>query len=374
MFARTLIQATLLLTLCGPAWAGAELQTGAEIRLIAPVTDDLVAAGRSVSVDAPVAGDVVAAGLDLRITAPISGDALLAGFDVAVKGAIEGDLAAIGFDLSLLSDVAGDALLNAAELTIGPTAHIAGDLVANGGEVTLSGQVGGDAHLTGDRVIVAGQVAGDLEVTSGMLELRPGAAIQGDLRHNGPMAVEVPAGVEIGGTVRHHFQSAPEGGPTILGSLGKALALFLLGVALLWLLPGPVLRAADTMPRHPLRHLLLGGAILLLSPILLGLLMVSVIGIPLGVLMLGLWLLALPVGIVITAFALAVNIRRRELGREREAAAPLLRRYALAALIMAALPLVPVAGLCALTLIAAIGIGALAENLRHGRRGGLAAG
>ncbi|MBJ7416661.1 MAG: polymer-forming cytoskeletal protein [Niveispirillum sp.] len=374
MFARILIQATLLLTLCGPAWAGAELQTGAEIRLIAPVADDLVAAGRSISVDAPVTGDVVAAGLDLRVTAPVSGDALLAGFDLAVKGPVQGDLAAIAFDLSVTSDVAGDALLNAAELTIGPTAHIAGDLIANGTEVTLSGRVDGDAHLTGDRVIVTGRVAGDLEVTSGMLELRPGAAIEGDLRHNGPMAVEVPAGVEVGGTVRHHYQSAPDEGPTILGSLGKALALFLLGVGLLWLLPGPVLRAADAMPRNPLRHLLLGAAILLLSPLLLGLLMVSVIGIPLGVLMLGLWLLALPVGIVITGFALAVKIGRRRMGMEREAAAALLRRYAVAAMVMAALPLVPVAGLCALTLIAAIGVGALAENLRHGRRGGLAVG
>lgn len=374
MFARVLIHPTLLLTLCGPAWAGAELQTGGEIRLIAPVSDGLVAAGCSVSVDAPVAGDVVAAGLDLRTTAPISGDALLAGFDLALKGPVGGDLAAIGFDLSLLSDVAGDAFLNAGELTIDPTARIAGDLVADGGEVTLSGQVEGDAHLTGDRVIVAGRVGGDLEVTSGMLELRPGATILGDLRHNGPMAVEVPAGVEIGGTVRHHYQSAPDDGPTILGSLGKALALFLLGVALLWLLPGPVLRAADAMPRHPLRHLLLGGAILLLSPVLLGLLMISVIGIPLGVLMLGLWLLALPVGIVVTGFAVAVKVRQRGLGMEREAAAALLRRYAVAAVVMAALPLVPIAGLFALTLMAAMGVGALAENLRHGRRGGLAVG
>ena len=374
MLARFPIIAAAILALTGPALAGADFRSGQDVRLVAPLSDDLVAAGHSVAVDAPVDGDVIAAGLELRITAPVGGDALVAGFDLSVKGPVAGDLAAAAFDLSIHSDIAGDALLTGAEVQVRPGAHVAGDLTASGSEVTLSGRVDGDTILRGDHVIVEGTVAGDLDVTANVLELKPGASVLGDLRHTGPVAVEVPEGVSVGGTVRYHHENALEEGPTILGTLGKAVALFLLGVGVLWLLPGPVTRAADGLRRHPLRHFLLGAAILMLSPPLLGLLMVSVVGIPLGLLLIGLWLFCLPLGLAISGFGLALSIRRGATVRPGTEAGMLMRRYAMAVLALALLSLLPLAGWGLLAMAAALGLGALTDTLFRGRRGRLAAG
>ncbi|MFY8093369.1 MAG: hypothetical protein ACOVN0_07805 [Niveispirillum sp.] len=374
MLARFIFIAAALLSLSGMAARAADVQSGDDVRLIAPLSDDLVAMGHSVSVDAPVDGDVVAAGLELRIAAPVAGDALVAGFDLAVKGPVAGDLAAAAFDLSVYSDIAGDALLTGAEVQLRRGAHVAGDLNASGREVTLSGRVDGNAVLRGDHVVIEGRIAGDLDVTANSLELRPGAQVLGDLCHTGPKAVEVPNGVNVAGTVRYYHETTAEEGPTILGTLGKAVALFLLGVSVLWLLPGPVTRAADGLRRHPLRHFLLGAAILLLSPPLLALLMVSVVGIPLGVLLLGLWLFCLPLGLAVSGFGLALSIRRGTNVRPGTEAGMLMRRYAVSVLALALLSLLPLAGWAVLAVAAALGLGALADTLMRGRRGGLAAG
>lgn len=371
MVARLLLLAALGLILAGPARAGAELRSGKDVRLILPLAGDLVAAGRSVSLDASVDGDVAAAGLDLRVTAPVSGDAMLAAIDMTLKAPIAGDLLAAALNLEISGRVAGDATLTGAEIRLTRGAHVAGDLAASGSEITLEGDVEGDATLSGDSVTVAGAIAGDLDVTATMLDLRPGTRILGDLRHTGPQPVEVPHGVSVGGTVRYHHRAAAGDGPTIAGAVGRGLALFLLGMGTLWLLPGPVTRAGLDMRRHPLRHLLLGAAILLLSPPLAALLMVSIIGIPLGMLLLGLYLLAIPVGIAVTGMGLAMAMRR---GPTRTDAAALLRRYALAVVGLTLLSLAPAAGWAVVILAAALGLGALADDLLRGRRRGLAAG
>lgn len=374
MLARIPIIAATILALTGPVLAGTDFRSGEDVRLVAPLNDDLMAVGHSVSVDAPVDGDVVAAGLELRITAPVGGDVLVTGVDLSVKGPVAGDLAAAAFDLSLHSDIAGDALLTGTEIHLRPGARVAGDLTASGSEVILSGRVDGDAILRGDHVIVEGPIAGDLDVTANLLELKPGAQVLGDLHHTGPKAVEVPDGVKIGGTVRYRHESAVDKGPSMLAALGRAAALFLLGVGALWLLPGPVTRAADGLRRHPLRHFLLGMVVLLLPPPLLALLMVSVVGIPLGLLMLGLWLLCLPLGLAIAGFGMALAVRRRAAVRPGAEAGLLMRRYAVAVLALTLLSLLPVAGWAALAIATALGLGALVETLLRGRRGGLAVG
>ncbi|OYQ32618.1 hypothetical protein CHU95_17735 [Niveispirillum lacus] len=372
MFARLLCIAAVLLSLSGMP-AHADILSGDDVRVMAPAADDLVAAGHSVAVDAPVDGDVVAAGLELRITAPVSGDALLAGFSLSVKGPVAGDLAAAAFELSLHSDIAGDVLLTGVEVNLRPEARVAGDLTIRGSDLSVAGQVDGDAVLRGDHVSVQGRIAGDLEVTASRLELKPGTQILGDLRHTGPMPVAVPEGVIIAGTVQYHPDVVLDGGPTFLGTTGKAVALFLLGVGVLWLLPGPVTRAADGIRRHPLRHFLLGAALLLLSPPLLALLMVSVVGIPLGLLLLVLWLFCLPLGLAVAGFGLALGLRRGP-PRPGAEAGMLIRHYALTVVVLVLLSLLPLAGWAVLAIAAALGLGALADTLVRGRRGGLAVG
>lgn len=372
MFPRLFLLVPLLLALSAPAQGGAIFRSGNDIRVDQPLDQELIAAGHGLTVSAAIDGDIIAAALTMRIDGPASGDAVLAALELDVTASIAGDLLAVGYDLNVQGAVAGDARLSGAEVRLTRGARVGGDLVASGGEILVEGDVAGDVQLAGDHVVVAGSISGDLDVDSGHLELLPGARIIGDIRYTGPTAMEVPAGVTVSGTMRFHHRAETVEGPTLPGTLGRAVALFLPGLAVLWLWPAQVVRARLEMGRRPGRHLVAGLALLILAPPVILLLMVSLVGIPVGLLLLGLYLLAVPMGLAFAGLTLADGLRRGPPSTPFDAAG-LLRRYALVALLAALLSLLPVVGPIILTLGAALGLGTLAAGLMGRRRADLAA-
>lgn len=371
MLTRHFLIVPLLLALSAPAQAGAIFQSGNDVRVDKPLDDDLIAAGHGLTVSAAIDGDIIAAALNMRIDGPATGDAVLAALELDVTAPVAGDLLAVGYDINLAGTVAGDARLSGSEVRLARTSRVGGDLVISGGEIQLDGNVAGDVQLSGDHVVVTGTIAGDLEVDSENLELLPGARILGDVRHTGPTAMEVPAGVSVSGTMRFHHRAETAAGPTVPGTLGRALALFLPGLAVLWLWPAQLMRARQEMGRRAGLHLAAGLALLILAPPAILLLMISLVGIPVGMLLLGLYLLAAPMGLAFMGLVLADWLRRGPPSVPFDAAG-LLRRYALVALVAALLSLLPVAGPIILILAAALGLGTLAAGLAGRRRAGLA--
>lgn len=347
MVARFLLPMLMVLTLVGGAQAAAVYRCcGGDIQLIQPFDDDLLAAGHRVSVAGPVAGDTAVAGFDLGLSAPIGGDLL-----------------AIGYDVSLLSTIGGDATVAAIDLFVGPEARIGGDLLASAADARIDGAIQGDVQLAGRHVVVSGSIAGSLDVVADTLELLPGTRILGDLRFAGPDPVRKGDDVTIKGTIRHHYQEPESTGASIAGTAGRALALFLLGLAVLWLFPGAVRRASTWHRRTWVRHTLLGGTLLLALPLLMAALAFSVIGIPLALLLGGAYLLALPVGLAVAAMGFTLTLG----GIERQRGTRILRRFAGAALGLTLLALVPWVGPVLLLLISAYGLGALIEQVVYRR-------
>lgn len=369
---RLLLLLPVLLALVGPVQGGAVFRSGEDVRLNQPLDEDLIAAGHNLTTSAAIDGDLIAAALTLRVGGPVSGNGILAAVELGMDGPVAGDLLAVGLELTVTGAVAGDARLSGASIRLSRSARISGDLVASAADITLEGNVAGDAQLAGEHVVVAGTIAGDLEVDSARLELLPGARVLGDIRHTGPTPIEVPAGVSVGGTMRFHHRAETADGRTIPGTLGRALALFLPGLAVLGLWPAQVDRARQDMRRRAGLHLTLGVALLVLAPAVILLLMISLIGIPVGLLLLGLYLLAVPFGLAVAGLVLADGVRRGAAPARLDAAG-LLRRYALVCLGAALLSLIPVAGPIILALGAALGLGTLALGLIRRRRTGLAA-
>lgn len=348
----------------------AEFRSGDTVRATGRMDSDLFIAGRTVGIDAAIDGTLFAAGLNVAQIGAVGDDALIAGFDIALDGPVAGDLMAIGASLKLTSAVAGDAVLVAGELRLAPGSAVAGDLSASGGEVDLAGTVAGDARVAGGRVTIAGAVMGDLDVAAGELVLLPGARIMGTLRHAGPDRPEIPAGVTVEGGIEQQDDTAEETdfGPTLAGTLGGALALFLLGAAVHLAFPGFVGAAAAEVGGNPGRTLLLGVVALLATPLLVGLLMLTVIGIPVGLLLLLLYGIAIVLGLAIAGFGVAELMTRNRpaagmTGGDR------LKRFAFFALLLTLAGLVPLVGGWIWFAAVAMGVGAvLARTLAARRR------
>ncbi len=357
------------LCLIGHPSPAAEFRSGGDVHVASPVNDTLFAAGNKVVVAAPVDGDVIAAGFNLDLKAPISGDAILAAFDLRIAAPVAGDLLAIAADIDIKSAISGDARVSGAGVKLARTAAISGDFSASGGEITLEGDVAGNAQLAAEKVVIAGSIAGNLDVAAVELELRPGARIVGSIRHTGPRSVPVPDGVDIGGTVEFRAKEKVDtDGPGLTALLGTMAALFILGLAVLWLFPTLVAGSSAAIRRNPLGRVLVGLGLMLAVPPLAILLMFSMIGLPLGLLLGCMYLLAFPMGLAVAALGLAESRQGRN-GRDGPPAR-VLGRFALVTLALALISLIPYVGIIGVLLAVALGLGAMASTVLDARRVG----
>ncbi|MCK8462444.1 hypothetical protein MUY35_01105 [Aliiroseovarius sp. S1339] len=95
------------------------------------VGGDLLATGMTVALGAPIAGDVTATGFSVRNSgnAPIGGNAFLIGNTVTIDGPVSGALTGFGQNVVLNAQIDGDAWLVGEDISFGPDAVIAGQLV-----------------------------------------------------------------------------------------------------------------------------------------------------------------------------------------------------------------------------------------------------
>jgi cytoskeletal protein CcmA (bactofilin family) len=215
-------------------------------------------------------------------TAVVVGNSTYIGGVVDISDPVQGGLRAAGGRITVSAPVSGNA-------------HLAG------GKVTVSGAIKGNLRAAGGRIVIDGPVGGDASVAGGKLELGPNARIAGSLRFHGGDLVQDPAaqvmgGIEHLGGRKHEYHFTP------IGRFGHGwiwtAGLMVLAAIIAAALPGPTRRMADELRAHPWHAPLLGFIALTCIPVAAVLVMITVIGIPLGLLALMGYVALLLVGYV----------------------------------------------------------------------------
>ncbi len=281
-------------------------------------TDHFVFGG-SVRIEKPVPGDLIAAGGNVDVDAPVSGDAMLAGGNLRVSAAIGQDVYAAGGRLAIDAPVGRNLRVAGGQVDFGPKATVAGNITVGGGQVSLRSAVKGSVRVGGGRVLIDAPVDGDVESAAGHLTLGPNARIAGALRYRSGDELERDPAAQVAGAIERlplpgrsasaaavrdrafgEQVSARWSGPGWLWTLGlMAIAAVLVGA-----LPVTSQRVADALRTRPGWSLLLGFIALVCIPVAALILLISIIGIPLALLAVLLYLALLLVGYVASAVAL----------------------------------------------------------------------
>ncbi len=346
----------------------------------APHPGDYVTAGGSVELPGEVAGDVYAAGGSILIKGRIAGDAVVAGGSVLVQGPVREDVYAVGGSVRLDGEIGGDARAAGGHVGVTRDARIRGRARLYGASVEMMGLVAGDLRAAGESVRLGGEVQGDAELTGREVAILPGAKIAGRLVYRSPQPAKIDPSARILGEITH-LPMEPRRPPAprreavaaigILGALVFMAGFALLGGLLLALFPGPLGRAVQTMEREPGKSLALGFALLVAIPAAGGILMATLVGIPLALLLLLLYPPSLMLGFLAAAFYLGEKgyaLLRR--GRPPAAWARF-GWFVLALILMALVGAVPLFGGLALflLLLLALGGGALSLYRAHAGQG-----
>lgn len=323
---------------------------GGNLRVTGTPGGDLFAAGGSVDVVADGARDLIAAGGQLTVEGTVGEDAILAGGNVTLLGRVEEDLIVAG-----------------GQVRVNRRASIGDDLLIAGGNIAVDGTVAGDVVMAGGRLAIGGEIGGDLRAAGGRLEILPGARIGGSVEFRGRDAPTVAADAIIGGEVDYIAGRGfgdRWGGHRGLGwggRFGLAIAMIAAGIVAILVAPGVIADGAQRLRERPLASALIGLAMLAGIPLLAVLLMATVIGIPLGAIVMTLYPATLFAGFVIAAFALSEWALRRRVSSPT----PLARfgSFALVVVLLVLVYAIPWLGGWLVLATLLLGLGALGQAL-----------
>lgn len=301
MFARLLVAALIgVFASTAVAQGGQDSRTAAE----RAAGSDLFMAGGSVRTGKPVGGDLFAAGGNVDVGHAVDGDAIVAGGNVRIGAPVAQSVYAVGGQLFTNSTVGRNVRIAGGDVELGPRTQVAGNVSVAGGQVTIEGRINGYLHAGGGSIVINGPVDGDVVSTAGSLALGPNARIGGKLRYASRDALrQHPAAQALGGIEVMPFEVTATDGRSQQRTLGSAgwlwtIGLVLIAAALSLALPEASRRVAETLLDRPVLSLLLGFVALVCIPAAALVLLITVIGIPLALLALLLYLALLLVGYI----------------------------------------------------------------------------
>ncbi|MCK5018643.1 MAG: hypothetical protein KAS32_16400 [Candidatus Peribacteraceae bacterium] len=160
--------------------SAATIRAGDELLVTMPIQDDLYVAGGTVGVEKNISGDLHVAGGDIFISGDVSEDVIIVGGDVGLQGNIGDDLRIAGGNISLSGSVDEDAILAGRKIIIFNSAVIMGDARIFGGDIMIDGTIGKDLYIRGGNIRINGVIEGNVDIQSESLVLN--ATIGGDAK------------------------------------------------------------------------------------------------------------------------------------------------------------------------------------------------
>lgn len=283
---------------------------GAEI-----AEDDLYVLGEIGTFAGTATGDIVSlAGTNIS-EGDSKADVLLLGGDVMLGGTVGDDARLVGETVTIGGVVEDDTLVFGARVVLLPSANIGGNLYIVGADVTIEGRVAGDVRVYGKNVEITGTIGGNLE-TWGTVVIRPGTSIGGDFTYHASRLVVIPEEVSVKGATL--FEPLREkgltlfAGPSFRGGFFSLYALMALGLTF------SLFFFAKRRTEETLLDILLsfwhralrGLLIVICAPVSIAVLFATVVGAPLAVVLLCIFVLFILLGQAFSALTVGAWCER----------------------------------------------------------------
>jgi cytoskeletal protein CcmA (bactofilin family) len=194
------------------------------------VEDDLYLFSNYSKIYGRVIGDLTAFGYDINAVGEIDGNVNLAGFRSDFYGTASKSVRQLGYYINTGGEIDGNLIAIGNTISIDEKAVIGKDITCYGEEITVDGNVGGSAKLTGKTVIISGNIDGDVEIKADKILIVPPAHIKGNLKYFSPKVATIENGAIVDGEDTWKMQTGTdsEDGPISVLSVSIKVFLFLM--------------------------------------------------------------------------------------------------------------------------------------------------
>jgi len=339
------------------------------------VDDDLYVGAGTVTIDGTINGDLWAAGSKIIVNGIVTGSVMAVGQTIDISGDVGHAVRVAGTTISIRGNVDGDLMVAGGDVNIASTAEVKGDVLLGAGNVRIDGLIEGDIKGGGGEVTISNGVEGDVELKVESLTILSTADIGGDLSYTSEDKADIRSGAQIGGVTTHKLPSVKEEPSipfplTLFSGIVKIIGFLMAlitGLVIILIAPRRLTSIAEAIRSRPGPSAGWGAIILFLTPIAAIIVCLTIVGIPVGLIALALWGIA----IYLAQIPVGLLIGRLILGRFRavEGKAIMVGALALGLLILKLLGLIPYAGFFIGLAIAIFGLGAGVALIRMRRAG-----
>lgn len=252
------------------------------------INDDLIVAGGDIVINGIINGDLIAAGGNIRVLGDVMGDIIIAGGDVDIRGDVGDDAILVSGNIDISGGI-GDNLLGASgTFVMGDESSVGRDAFLSAGIVDIGGDVFGNLDVRGSDVVIGGSVFGNVSVESDEAPwMRSGANVGGDVNYVSENDIIIEEGASVAGTVSKTVPVVREVSAVerFGGGLAGFLAIFIVGILLVKMLPVYAKNVSNTLKKSLFISGMWGIVGLIVAPVVAIFLMISVIGLPLGLIL-----------------------------------------------------------------------------------------
>ncbi|HBP86312.1 MAG TPA: polymer-forming cytoskeletal protein [Nitrospirales bacterium] len=268
------------------------------------VNQDYFAVGNSIEISGTVNGDVYAAGGHVLVDGTINGDLLVAGGRITISGSVLQDIRVAGGEITISGQVARNVTIVGGSIELTPSGIVQGSLVAGGGNVHLAGLLEQNAMIAAGNLIVSNIINGRLKSAAGLIRLTSKAQVARDVMYWSGQKASIDSQARIGGVVtRKHLPTewvpsterllASLIGLIMVFKLASFFSTLLLGLLIIRFFPKFFQQGIAHLQEEPLKIVGVGFLFLFLTPLLAGLLSLTVIGLPLAMVLLAVFVVYL---------------------------------------------------------------------------------
>ena len=340
------------------------------------IEDDLLIAGANVRINGQVNGDVKAVGSIVEINGIVNGDVVAAGSQVSIRGEVTDDLYVAGGQVNLENRIGDNAFITGGTVYISENSEIGRDLRVYSGMVSIDGEVkrnidggAGQLNITNN---VNGYIKGDFD----KLTIGPGVQVAGDIAYSSPNQAEIDSSAKVNGIIdwtqteaktsqKSNGQYNAWGGSLVISIIWKVIktiSLIILGLVLLWLFPKEIKKVTDRLADDPGNSILWGLLVCIVAPIIAIGLLFTVFGIPLSVVLIAIYILALYLAKVVVSLWLGRSLL---LSLSKKKNVSQAWSVVIGASIIGLLLAIPLIGLLTKIIVALFGVGVVFMSLRN---------
>ena len=259
------------------------------------VNGDIFLFGGRTRVDGTVKGDVFVFSHDASVTGHVEGDVFGFAQVLEVTGEVDGNIRAFTNTLNIRGKVAKNVLTFDERVNLDSNGKIGGSLTAFADDLSLDGTLGRDLLIFAKHLSISGKVGGAIRMKGAELAINSGAEVDGPVHYEGDNPPDVSPQAKLASPVDFHkLQHRPQytQGHYYVWRVIWTAAFILFGMVLVLLMPR---FAEETVRAAELYGAPIGLGVLVFFgvPIAAIIACITVVGIPLGVLAFGFWLLML---------------------------------------------------------------------------------